>query len=58
MKDFFATWFLGFLACAIVLGGIVGIIVVIDFILTTLGAWSILLIIPTGFGLFVAIAEL
>lgn len=58
MKDFLATWFLGFLFCCVVLGGFLGIILVIGFILTTLGAWSILLILPALFGLAVAIAEL
>lgn len=47
-----------FLLCSVVLGGFLGIIVVISFILKTLGDWSILLILPVGFGLAVAIAEL
>lgn len=58
MKDFLITWFLGFLFCSVLLSGFLGIVLVVGFLLTTLGAWSILLIIPIIFGLAVAIAEL
>lgn len=56
--EFLTNWFLGFLVCTIVLGGIGGIIVVIWLIMEIFGAWAFLLILPALFGLFIAIAEL
>lgn len=56
--EFLTNWFLGFLACAVVLGGIGAIIVVIWLIMEILGAWTLLLLLPALFGLGVALAEL
>lgn len=56
--EFLSNWLWGFLACAIVLGVIGAIIVVIWLITEIFGSWTFLLILPALFGLFVAIAEL
>lgn len=56
--EFLSNWLWGFIMCSIVLGGILGIFIVLYYILTWFGAWSLLLLVPSGFGLAVAIAKL
>lgn len=56
--EFLTNWFLGFLACTVVLVGIGAFIVVIWLIMEIFGAWTFLLILPALFGLAVAIADL
>lgn len=56
--EFLTNWFLGFLACAVVLGGFGAIIVVIWLIMEIFGAWTFLLLLPALFGLVIAISEL
>lgn len=56
--EFLTNWLWGFIMCSIVLGGILGIFIFLYYILTWLGAWALLFLVPAGFGLAVAIAEL
>lgn len=56
--EFLLNWLGGFLFCTLALVVIGEIIVVIWLIMEIFGAWSLLLLVPTLFGLAVAIAEL